>query len=508
MSIFSGTTPQLYQMRAELISQLREQNASPADWYRMLEAYYMNNGLYEEMQAWMYENAIWTPAMKPLRNPANRVVEFHVSHIWPGNLDKALPIVAKNKKIIEPIQKVWAWSNWARKKQLATRWYAMTGDWFCKVATRSNTDGKVERVFHQNIKPEVVTDFDVDERGFVTFIRLDIPQDGGVMHTEVWDKVFGYRLWTHKRNAGEKLELLGDPIATRPLGAFGIDFIPFVHTPFIDVGEKRGVGVFVFALDKIDEANRMATRLHQLIFRFNKPTTAVMANANDANGRPLPPPKLSNQTSDNKSDEHDDDIRTFPGMSKMEYLVAPINYEAHLKAIDAQMRELEEDLPELAYYRLRDLGANISGRAVRTLLSNAIDRVIESRGNIEDALARANMMALTIGSKAGLFGDIGAYENGDFDHTFAERDVISLSAFEDAEIIKAETGSNIPLVTAVRRRGWSEAEIKQMEKDKLAQSEAEQLSLAQAMLEAERRRDQNVNGSSEDREVDEGNIDA
>jgi hypothetical protein len=163
------------------------------------------------------------------------------------------------------------------------------------------------------------------------------------------------------------------------------------------------------------------------------------------------------------------------------------------------LRELEEDLPELSYYRMRDFGANISGRAARTLLSHAIDRVIEARGNMEDALARADMMALTIGANAGLFKNIGTYENGDFEHAFAERDVIEPSALEDAETIKAETGSGVPLVTSVRRRGWSETEIKQMAKDKQSQREEEQLSLAQALLEAERRRDQNAS---------EGNVDA
>lgn len=495
------TAPTLALMRAELIEQLRGNRESAANWCRMLESYYMNNGLYDAIQMQLYENGIWTPGMKGLRNPAYRVVEFHVTHIWPGKLDKALPIVAGNKRIVEPIKQIWAWSNWGRKKQLASRWYAMTGDWFCKVATRSvqtgaigpdgNIEERIERVYLQNIKPEVVTDVVEDERGFVTFIRLDIPKDNGETHTEVWDKVSGYKLYVHKKGTDAPLNILGDPTETAPLSAFGVDFVPFVHAHFLDVGEKRGAGAFVFSLDKIDEANRMSTRFHQLLFRFNKPTTAIMANATDASGRPLPPPSLSSESNE-QAEDHDDDLKLFPGTSKMEYLVPPINWDAHMKAIEAQMAELEEDLPELAYYRLKDMGANISGRAVRTLLSHAIDRIVEARGNIEDALSRANMMALTIGAKAGLFKDIGTYEAGDFEHSFAERDVISLSVEEDAETIKAETGAGIPLVTAVRRRGWSDAEIKQMLKDKKAESESNQASLAQALLEAERRRDQNT----------------
>jgi hypothetical protein len=497
-----GETPQMLWQRAMLMSALTNTQALPADVYRMLEAYYLNNGLYEATQQALYESGIWTPGMKSLRNPAKRVVEFHVSHIWPGALDKALPLVTDNEKIVDPIQQVWKWSNWGAKKQLASRWFAMFGDWFCKVATAGAPN--VSRVFLQNIKPEYVTDFATDERGVVTYIRVDIPGDNGMTHTEVWSKAESvYRLYAHKFGGSIGVNQLGDPVDEKPLSQFGIDFVPFVHAPFLDIGQLRGINAYMLALDKIDETNRMATRLHQLIFRFGKPTVAVMANATDAAGRPLPPPKLGNEAS-GTSVEHDDDIKSFPGMSKMEYLVAPINYDAHLKAIDAQARELEEDLPELSYYRIKDLGANISGRAARVMLSQAIDRVIESRGNIESALVRADMMALTMGANAGLFKGLGNYAAGDFEHSFAEREVIRLSDFEQAETVGALVKATVPVVSALRRVGWSESELAQMEEDKQSESQATTQSLGQALLAAQRRQDQNATANGQPGQVQQG----
>jgi hypothetical protein len=252
------------------------------------------------------------------------------------------------------------------------------------------------------------------------------------------------------------------------LQEYGIDFVPFVHAPFIDLGDKRGLGVFTLALDKIDEANRMTTRLHQLIFRFNKPTIAVFANATDAMGRPLPAPRVADASAAGRQTEHDEDVRSFPGNSSMQYLVAPINYEAHLNAINAQMRELEEDLPELTYYRQKELSASVSGRALRLMLSQAVDRTLEARGNIESALVKADQMALSIGCMAGLFGrrSLGTYERGDFDHAFAEREVIPYSEQEKADTIGAEVAAGIPLVTSARRQGWTEAELSQMALDR------------------------------------------
>ncbi len=461
-----GSTAQMGWARSLLMPGMQAPEAAPLDFYRMLEAYYMNNGLYESAMQSLYENGIWTAGMKALRNPAKRTVEFHVTHIWPGSLERALPIVSDNPRLVKPLQQVWKWSNWAAKKQLAARWFALFGDWFCKVATSTDSSGNVTRVYFQNIKPEMVTDFEKDERGNIRRVRLDIPvaSAGGLnsYHTEVWDEN-GMRIHRNSRGPVTPLRQLGSPAVQTPLEAFGIDFVPFVHAPFLDMGEKRGIGVFTLALDKIDEANRMATRLHQLIFRYNRPTVAILANGMDAAGRPLPPPRLPNQAA-GSTEEHDDDIKSFPGTSKMEYLVANLNYQAHLEAINAQMRELEEDLPELSYYRQKELGSGISGRAVRLLLSQAVDRTIEARGNIESALVRADMMALTLGVKAGLFKkSIGNYAEGAFEHCFAEREVIPFSAQEQAETLRLERAAGVPLLTAVRRRGWSESEVRQMQ---------------------------------------------
>lgn len=500
-------TPQAYWQRQALIEAMGLE-ATPLQYDQMLEAYYRNNGLYQAVQLALYEAGIWTPGMIGLRNPAHRAVEFHVSHIWPGKLGSDLQIISKNKQLPDAVAKIWEWSNWGAKKQLAARWFALYGSWFCKVATKNITvdngngtqDVRAKRVYLKSIKPGYVVDFEADERDYLTYIRMDIPhvvRSGNniksTMRTEIWSKADGYAEYKHSKPYGSPISMLGIPTETHPLSDFGIDFLPFVFSRFVDDGDKRGVGCFTHVLDKIDEANRMATRLHQILFRYNKPTTVVLANAMDPSGRPLPPPQIAGGEDGGTVTVNDSDIMRLPGVSKMEYLVPPLNYESYIKALDEMMGELEQDLPELAYYRLRDMGSNLSGRAVRLLLSQAIDRVVEARGNIEPALARADAMALTIAANANLpgFDNIGSYENGDFEHSFADRPVISESDFEQAETIKKETESGIPLITAVRRRGWTDAEVAQMEADKEAESAAASMDLAQALLEAERRAAQN-----------------
>jgi hypothetical protein len=468
MATIFGDTAQTFWMRVALMTSLQQtEMLTPAAWYDMLEEYYFNNGLYDDVTRLLYENAIWTPGMKPLRNPAHRAVEFHVTKLWPGPLKTALPILAK-KPIQDAIQQIWSWSNFAAQKQVLSRWYSNFGDLFIKVAQKVQGD-QVSSVYLDPLKPKYVTDLELDERGFITYIRIDVPTQEA-NHTEVWSKTRGgYRLWKHNRAITTPIDQLGTPTDEKSFEELGFDFIPIVHAKFQDVGETRGVGCFVHALDKIDEANRQATRLHQILFRYNKPTQAISANGIDAQGKPLPPPKVQGRDDSSSDDASvvlgDDDLFTLPGMSKLEQMVPQLQYADALSILNAQMTEISHDLPEVLYFELRDKG-DLSGVAIQRLLGPAIDRVIEARGNAEPALVRANQMALTIAGIHQLqgFAELGSFEDGDFEHTFAERDVIPLSKKERAETVKSYTDTGMPLDFAMEQNGFSVDEINDMKK--------------------------------------------
>ncbi|OGR31699.1 MAG: hypothetical protein A2139_07595 [Desulfobacca sp. RBG_16_60_12] len=479
MTTVFGDTAQTYWQRVALMKSLAAAQALlPSAWYEMLEEYYLNNGLYDLVQAALHENAIWTPGMKPLRNPAHRAVEFYVSKLWAG----PLPIVTKNARLPDAIAKIDEWSNWGAQKQLAARWLANFGDLFVKIAVKTEDD-QVTRVYKDPIKPKHITNFDLDERGFITYIRIDVPTEDQ-MHTEIWSKTRGgYRLYKHNRTIETPVEQLGTPTDSKTFADLGFDFIPIVHAKFQDIGETRGVGCFVHALDKIDEANRQATRLHQILFRYNKPTNVVSANAMDASGKPLPPPTLTGAdgTSSDSGEitKGDDDVWMLPGMSGLEQLVPNINYADALAILNAQMNELSNDLPEILYYELKDKG-EMSSLALKILLGPAVDKVIEARGNAEPALVRANQMALTIAGihKLDGFQDLGSFESGALAHTFAERDVIPMSAKERAETVGAEVTAGMPLLFSMKRNGFTDAEIAEVMK-----SEEYRLRMAKLLFE-------------------------
>ncbi|MBU2051565.1 MAG: hypothetical protein KKH61_21655, partial [Gammaproteobacteria bacterium] len=440
----------------------------PLDLYRLLWAYYGNNDLYAVLRSDLAYVALEDASIKALENPAMRAVEFYPAKLWPGVLPAALPIETENEAIIEPIQQVWKWSNWAARKQVFARYFACLGDGLLKVAQAGN--GESRRVYLQVLDPRYLTDFVEEERGYLTYIRLDAPlvkrdaagKATAYTRTEVWDKGAGtYRVWEHQKDAGEALERLPAPTETRQMAEFGVDFIPIVHAKFRDIGDPRGVGCFTAALDKIDEANRMVTRLHQMLFRHNRVTWALEANATGPDGRPLPPPVMP-KTANDEVELGGDQFLALPGNARLVPLVPTIHYEAALAILQDYMLELEKDLPELAYYRLRQMG-DLSGRAVKLLLSDAVDRALEARGNAEAALIRADEMALTIGSltigSLPALWDVGRYEQGAFDHAFTKRDIFPLTEQEMATTALDYTRAGVPLATACARVGWDDSAV-------------------------------------------------
>lgn len=399
------------------------------------------------------------------RNPTHAVVEFYPATTWPGRLPEALPIETdlepeQSERLIAAIHQVWGWSNWSTNKQVYARSVPMLGDGLMKVATRSNANGEVQRVYKRIIEPDYLTDFDVDERGYLVYIRLDVPRqrrNGDTIeqytHTEVWDKATGrYRVWEHTYGQVDDVAELGTPTRDEDMESFGLDFIPFVHSKHIDVGEKRGVAAVTAAIVKAHEADRMSSRLHQIMFQYGKSDMVLHSSLVDADGMPLPPPLVDDEGGE--VDFGGSKLRRLPSGWMLSPLIADLPYDDHLNVLNAHLEHLQQtDLPELAYYRIAD-SRELSGKAIRFMLTAAIARAEEARGNREADDIRANQMALHIGQYHGLFrdiGDIGTFDAGDFNHRYRERSVVPLSEEEEALVAKARAEA------AEKRKtyGWS-----------------------------------------------------
>jgi len=431
---------------------------------------YDYNNLYEALYA-LYNNddaIVDDDTTRRLRTVVNRSVEFYTSKMIPG---QEMKVTADSAEVQTAIETVIKDSNIANNKSPMVRGFSLYGDSFIRVR------GDREKCYLEDISPFYVTDFGEDSRGFLTYLRIDIPtlddNDLPVNYTEYWDlETKTYRSWTSQTTRTTPISELGSPKETMSFSELGIDFIPVVHTKFRDNGDLRGQGCVYHALDKIYEANRVATRLHDLLFAFGEPVFIASANDKDAQGRPLPPPRVDTSTSNTPVPATPTvsgvigqifgRLISLPGMAKLESLIPDIDYSDALLILNAQMEELEKDLPELRWYALSPTSQSaMSGTALRTLLGAAIDRANEARNNFMSSLSRAFEMAITIGIYNGLFpASIGTFDSGDFEHELHVDSAWGESVDEKAATMAALTGAGVPAKSAMLLAGFTDQQVK------------------------------------------------
>jgi hypothetical protein len=482
--------------------------------YDKLERLYLNNGPYDDLANVNREsgyNVEGLVGLRSLRNPANRVTEFYAAKLDPYSWletveygDKA----TQGDNITLALRSVHRWSNWEREGRTSARQFSWAGDLFLKVATRHAENGDAVAVYKERLDPRNVKDFDTDERGILTYLRVSTPKTRRVddeleayTQTEIWDKEMrSYRVFEHKE--GEDPEQLSEPILTQSLsadgigapdGATGFDFIPVVHARFRDIGEPRGLSCFGHALGLIRECDRIATKLHEML--FPDVTWVLQRSGVGPDGNPLPPIELEDERGTNPLDLPDgklwargydrttyaskdaisvgrDRVVRLPAGGALEPKIPNRNFAPALEALAEQVKALEAELPETAYSKLRDL--ELSGRAIRYVLDDVYSRFGEAFTNLAQAVIRLEDMALSIGQAVGLDGfsvaEIGEYgETGEaFARTYPTPDPFPSSRLDDAEADLAEAtalaaykalGSE-PYRRALEAAGWTKEEAR------------------------------------------------
>lgn len=391
-----------------------------------------------------------------LRSVVNRSVEFYASKILPG---ERITVIAANgqQALVDAMEAILKMSNFQGSKPAMLRGYALYGDSFIRVR------GDESKVYFEDISPFWVTDFSEDSRGFLTTLRIDIPTDdenrNPILYTEYWDKDSQtLKIWYSHASPTSPIATLGTPTETIPFSEMGVDFIPVVHTKFRDTGDARGKSAVYHALDKIVEANRLTTELHDMLFRFNRPKWAVRPTSPlDKTGRPIVPPTMTTQTEEELEDGLGE-FYTLPAGSEIDPLIPQINYADALAILNAQMDELEQELPELRYYSIQD--SNLSGKAIKMLLAGAVDRAEEARNNFLSSLSRMLEIGLTIGIYNGLFpASLGTYQSGSFDNTVQFDEMFGETMDERATTLKALTDAGLPLPFAMKQVGFTQDEI-------------------------------------------------
>jgi hypothetical protein len=200
--------------------------------------------------------------------------------------------------------------------------------------------------------------------------------------------------------------------------------VPLVIAGYEDVGLNWSANAFHSAAVKIHEINDAASLLNDSIRKVIDPwwylagvaaSTTLGAQGNLADGTATSDPSAQR-----------DKVNTLHGPKETQPypMVLPIDITAAAANVQNMLDELERDMPELTLQSIREVGGDLSGRAIRNLYGDAIGRLNEAAGNLNDGLMRALQMAITIGGYRKYDGftgfDLNSYDTGDLDFYIKE----------------------------------------------------------------------------------------
>lgn len=435
--------------------------------YDLLQVRAQNDDVYEEVANALKDTGQIPDgyaAIKSLRNHIPRVVDVYAANLLQDDLLDFLETPEGSTNSVEPlrplISTIWQWSEWEEELKRAFPTY---GTYWLKAA--SSEDGT--RVYPQILDPRHCVDWEENERKYLTYLRVQIPQERRDLATgeienftsvEVWSKEgLFYRVWHVEEDddPGADLEKLGVPLIDLILDVVppgvvdatrytGFDFIPVVHRPFKRIfGKKRGVTPYEHALPNIDRINELVTKLHEMLF---PEVVWFLIPPPGPESTPIAPIKIAGEAQPADLSEAERQgfkvvktpvgkIMRAPGGSQLDPKIPAIDFASHLSVIQDEASVIEEMLIELAYYRIREL--QLSGIAIDLALRDLVDRIKSARQNMERGLVQFNQMAITIAQVLEIpeFLSVGTFEDGALDHTFADRPVFpSVDADNEAQL--------------------------------------------------------------------------
>lgn len=413
---------------------------------------------------------------RSIYNPVARLINITAAKCYGGNLDwdtlesGAIPLQNLDEKLRTAIRTIWRWSNWGELKMPAVRQLARYGDSILKIVD----DPEKERVRLEVLHPGVIRDAVVDAVGYVKEVTIEYlkPDPENDSRLVTYREVITKDAFRTYRVVGNKEELYG--WHTAPDGTpmpeweniYG--FVPLVIARANSINRSWGTTTYFNTLDKIDELNSQASLIHDQI---RKLVDALIYFPGVGKMSEVSAPTVEDNDDPLSNYFERETLRVLKGPpgSRADVVAANVDFSGAIKTLENLMAEIEHDLPELSFAKLRDYQLH-SSPAVRTALGDAEDRLLEFNGNADMALLRALQMGITMGGIQNYdgFESFGPddYDRGNLDFQIVPRDII-------ADTLSKNERLNLLLQSdAPTRWVWRELDV---EEDEIVRAEADQL---------------------------------
>jgi hypothetical protein len=366
--------------------------------------------------------------IRDIFNPANRIVNFHQTHIWGGYLDpdagdsseipSALPIEDAEEGVTEAIAKVWEWSRWQVTKDIVTLYGSVYGDVFLRVTD----DPEREIVYLERIHPAWLTELRKNPLDEVTYYEMSYNRrdpekpDQNALYSEIATLTdSGVTYQTFKDNTPYAWNGQSEEWTTE------YPFLPMVHIKHNDVGLDWGWSELFPKLSTFreldDQASKLGDQIRKMVdspwlFTGVKPgKTTGTITITGMGGENTNDPEVSREETPILY-AHDAAARAFP-------LVSELDIEAALSHIKELGFEIEKSYPELrtAMGGVRSGRGDVSGRALLIARGEAEDKIEQRRVNYDEKLVKIHKMAMVIAGDAGYEGFSFSFDDWDGEKT-------------------------------------------------------------------------------------------
>lgn len=451
--------------------------------YSMYWAFYENTLYTDDLHKWATRFKIEEGFYKYIRsiyNPAYRLGEFWKSHLWGGELeedpdkqkDSALPIDTEQDGLIEAIYEIWQWSNWGINKDVVTLYGSIFGD----VALQVVDDIEKEKAYLRVVHPGTIKDIDIDDFGNVKgyIIEENRPNPFNPSQVATYTEIA-------ERGNGEEVvyrTLLNNaPYAWDGQAAewsVNYGFIPMVVIQHNNVGLDWGWSEIHPMRAKFNEVDDQASKISDHIRKAVHPKFFVAGASKPAETPTAAETSLTGTAALNRPQPGREEIDLIYGpesssITPMIYNLGIVDAISHLKEM---LANLEEELPELRKGIMTTTG-EASGRALRVARQPVETKVNQRRASYDDALVRANQMAVAIAGERGYIQgfNLSSFEAGALDHRIGRRPVFAQDPMDDIEVMRAkfealkilkEAGAD-PIQAAIEV-GYTEEEAKKLMK--------------------------------------------
>lgn len=397
--------------------------------YRLYEGLY-HNVAYRQIETYsavMKHDYDLYKHIRGIYNPVYRLVELIVAKTMGGALDwdgletGALILTRADPALTEAILQVMQWSNWQTRKSLFARQMTTLGDGFLWIDD-DPMRGKVriEPLHAAKLKAATFDGVGNIKAACIEYEREWMPDGGELKNGTYRMDVDKERFATFKDD--EPFSWTDTGLAEWP-NEYG--FVPLAHGPFKDEGLMWGANCFHTALSKIHEINDAASILNDNIRKANNITWYL---AGTQAGQTLKfSGNLADGTTVSDPSAQRDKVNTLhgPAGSQPHAMHFPLDIANTGLNIQNLLMELERDMPELTMQRIRDGNSGLSGVAIRNMYGDAVGRLDEAAGNLDDVLIRALQMAVAMGGYRGYDGfgpfNLESYDRGDLDFNIKER---------------------------------------------------------------------------------------